>query len=100
MSKLTPPADHTARKLLRQQDEAIREGIARDHEERARRLHEPLAKVRQLLTLVAATPASEHERQLAAAVEELAKAVEALASPVDLPRIGWPDELAEVDNET
>ena len=100
MSQPTPPADQTARTLLRQQDEAIREGIARDHAERARRLQEPLAKVRQLLTLVAATPASEHERQLAAALEELAKAVEALAAPVDLARIGWPDELAAVDNET
>ena len=100
MSEPTPPADQTARKLLRQQDEAIREGIARDHEERARRLQEPLTRVRQLLTLVAATPASEHERQLAAAVEELAKAVEAMAAPVDLPRIAWPDELAEADSET
>jgi hypothetical protein len=99
MSEPTPPADQTARTLLRQQDEAIREGIARDHAERARRLQEPLAKVRQLLTLVAATPASEHERQLAAALEELAKAVETMAAPVDLPRIGWPDEIAEADSE-
>ena len=100
MSEPTPPADQTARTLLRQQDEAIREGIARDHEERARRLQEPLARVRQLLTLVAGSPAGEHERQLAAALEELAKAVEALAAPVDVPRIGWPDELAAADNKT
>ena len=100
MSKPSPPADQYARNLLRQQDEAIREGIARDHKERARRLQEPLARVRQLLTLVASSPASEHERQLAAALEELAKAVEALAAPVDLPRIGWADELDEAGSKT
>ena len=100
MSEPTPPADQAARTLLRQQDEAIRAGIARDHAARARRLQEPLARVRHLLTLVAGSPASEQERQIAAALEELAKAVEALAAPVDVPRIGWPDELAAADSET
>ena len=100
MSQPTRPADQTARTLPRQQAEAIRERLARDHAQRACRLQEPMATARQRLTLAAGSPASEQERQLAAALEELAKAVEALAAPVDLPRIGWPDELAKADSKT
>jgi hypothetical protein len=63
-----------------------------DHEARARRLGETVARVRRLVAPVNSAPATEHERRLAQATEELAAAVEALATLVQDSRTppDWP----------
>ena len=66
-----------------------------DHEARARRLGETVARVRRLIAPVNSAPATEHERRLAQAIEELAAAVEALATPTGSG--GTPPDWPEVD---
>ena len=66
-----------------------------DHEARARRLGETVARVRQLIAPVNSAPTTEHERRLAQAIEELAAAVEALANPTGSD--GTPHDWPEAD---